>query len=79
MEKPETPEGRKIMIVIEDDGGDKFNFRLAGDIERLSMPQIPASLYSAAEHWAIEFMNACHERLNASMQVKKLNREERRK
>jgi hypothetical protein len=69
---------RRLMIVIEDDGADKFAFRLEGDIERLSMPQIPPSLYSAAEFWALEFFKLCHERLRQGGDVKALNRAERR-
>ena len=69
---------RKIMIVIEDDGVDKFNFYLDGDCERLNLPSVPASLYSPAEHFAVQFFKACHDSLNAGREVKKLNREERR-
>jgi hypothetical protein len=70
--------GRKIMLVIEDDGAEKFNFRLEGDIERLSMSQIPPSQYSAAEYWSCELLKTFHELLQNANSVKKLNREERR-
>lgn len=70
---------RRVMIVIEDDGDVNFNFRLEGDVERLSMPQIPPSLYSAAEYWGLEFFKACHARLEQEQNVKKLNRADRRK
>ena len=65
------------MIVIEDDGYDKFHFALVGDTERLD--KIPVAEYSAAEFWATKFFTACHEVLKQSTEVKTLNREERRK
>lgn len=68
---------RKIMLVIEDDGDDKFVFTMQGDCERLTMPQIPPSLYSAAEFWGLEFFKICKQRLEGG-EVKSLNRKERR-
>jgi hypothetical protein len=70
---------RKVTLVIEDDGAEMFNFRLEGDIERLSMPQIAPSLYSAAEYWGLEVLKMLDERLKSTTEVKKLNREERRR
>ena len=71
---------RKIMIVIEDgEFKDQFSCTLQGDCERLSMPQIPPSLYSASEHWAVELFNLCTKHLQSGMGgVRKLNRKERR-
>lgn len=70
---------RRIMLVIEDDGDDMFKFTMEGDCERLTMPQIPTSLYSAAEFWAVELFKLCDQRLRHGGEVKTLNREERRK
>lgn len=69
---------RKIMFVLEDDGNELFTFRLEGDTQRLGMPSIPRSHYSAAEHWATELFMTFQEMLKNSMTVKKLNREEKR-
>lgn len=68
-------EVRRLMIVIEG-SGDNFNFHLAGDVDRLE--DTPPNELSAAEFWAVEFLKACHDKLENSKQVKKLNREERR-
>jgi hypothetical protein len=65
---------RKLMIVIEDDGDQMFQFGLFGDVERLDTPGIK---FSAAEYWGVEFMKACQARLNQGG-VKRLNREEKR-
>ncbi len=70
---------RTIKFVLSDDGKTKFNFTIEGDIERLSMPQIPASLYSAAEFWAVQLFALCQDTLKRHGEVKTLNREERRK
>jgi hypothetical protein len=68
---------RKIMLVIEDVGDDRFSFTMQGDVERL---QDPSLVPSASEYWAAEFFKVCTERLHAERDlVKKLNREERRK
>lgn len=66
----EPIKGRKLMIVVEDDGGDNFKFSLEGDIERLNLPQVPTSLYSAAEFWGGQFFALCQEFLQASQDVK---------
>jgi hypothetical protein len=70
---------RTIKLVITDDGKTKFNFYMEGDCERLNMPQIPTSLYSASEWWALQFYTKCKEMLDRHGEVKHLNREERRK
>lgn len=70
---------RKVKIVIEDDGKDHFKMYLEGDIERLSMPQIPAELYSAAEFWGPKMLEVCQNVLQQTSAVKALNRKERRK
>lgn len=77
-EDTDISKGRKLMIVVEDDGGQNFNVRLEGDVDRLSMAQIPPSLYSAAEHWGLEFFKLCNERLKAGDGIRQLNRNERR-
>lgn len=69
---------RKVMIVFEDDGNDQFKMYLAGDIERIGLPSVPISLYSASEFWGVECLKACADRLKEGP-VKQLNRKERRK
>lgn len=70
---------RTIKFVLEDDGKTQFKFYMEGDTERLNLPSIPASLYSAAEWWAVQLFAVCQDHLNRHGEVKKLNREERRK
>lgn len=66
----EPTKKRRVMIVIEDDGGDNFRFQLEGDVERLNMPQIPASHLSAAEFWGMQFFQLCNEFMQKSGEVK---------
>lgn len=68
---------RKIMLVIEDVGNDQFAFTMQGDCERIGSKEV-GLVPTAAEHWAIEFFNACQERIKQG-NAKKLNREERRR
>lgn len=69
---------RKIMLVIEDgDGPDQFSFTMQGDVERIGSQEV-GLVPTAAEHWAIELMKVCQDRLKQGAEVKKLNRQERR-
>lgn len=70
---------KKIMIVLEDNGKDLFNFYLQGDVGRLSDNMVSPGDYSPAEYWGLEFLKLCTERLKQEGGVKKLNREDRRK
>lgn len=73
MELVEDPKvGRKVMIVVEDDGGDNFKFYLDGDIGRIGLPQIPASLYSPAEFWGAQFFQLCNEFIQKTNDVKRI-------
>jgi hypothetical protein len=74
MEKSEEqkPAGRKVMLVIEDDGAEQFKFYMDGDVERLNQPQIPTSLYSAAEFWGVQFFALCQEFLQRSGEIKQV-------
>lgn len=52
-------EGRKIMIVIEEDtGGHGFNVYMAGDKERLQAG-IPTEQMTAAEFWGSKLFQIC--------------------
>lgn len=52
-------EGRKIMIVIEEDkGGHGFNVYMAGDKERLQQ-NIPTDQMTAAEFWGSRLFQIC--------------------
>jgi hypothetical protein len=76
MSEEKTP--RKVMLVIEDDGGEMFKFYLAGDIQRIGLPSIPISHYSAAEFWGAEIYAVIQKRMQEAQSVKKLNRKDRR-
>ena len=70
---------RKIILVLEDNGKDQFNFTMQGDTERLSDKMVSPGEYSPAEFWGLEFLKLCTDRLKQEGAVRKLNREERRK
>lgn len=55
---------RRIAIVIEDNGADRFKFYVEGDAERLG--NTPKDQLSPAEYWATVFLGACYETLEKS-------------
>lgn len=70
---------RKIILVIEDVDLDKdtFTFTMQGDVDRMgSQEQLTPT---AAEQWGSELFKMCSDHLKNGGNVKKLNREERRK
>ena len=68
---------RTIKLVFEDNGNDKFNFKLEGDIERLQ--RISADHYSASEFWASQMVNEFEALVKSRSEIKPMNRTERRK
>lgn len=71
---------RKIILVIEDVDLDKdtFAFTMQGDTDRMGSQEM-GLVPTAAEQWGVELFKTCNERLKSGDNVKKLNREERRK
>lgn len=68
---------RRISLVIEDDGKTKFGFRMEGDTERIN--KVNPAEYSAAEFWAVQLFAICQKELQTHGEIKKLNRDERRR
>lgn len=70
---------RKIILVIEDVDLEKdtFSFTMQGDVDRMGSKEV-GLVPTAAETWAMIFHKACQECLQGG-DVKKLNRQERRK
>ncbi len=66
---------RKLMIVVEDDGGENFKMYLEGDVSNLNSP---TEELSAAEFWGKSLFQICGMHLAQSGAVKTMNRKERR-
>ncbi len=67
---------RKLMIVLEDDGGENFKMYMEGDLSNL---ELPAEQLSAAEFWGKNLFQICGAHLAQSGAVKTMNRQERRR
>lgn len=75
MKQNETDKKRKIMIIIEQGEGDKFDVYLQGDTERIG--RIPVDDLSSAEYWGAKLWEIVGGVLSESGVIKqKTHREE---